>query len=102
MLRTVLAAGAMALLVGCASPTPPPPGLALLPGAEAAAFQSDRIAVQVVGAGPDVVLIPGLGSTPRAWASTVAAVPGHRYHLVQLRGFGGLAPGGAAADGPVA
>ncbi len=103
MLRTVLAAGVMALLVGCATPpAEPPAGLALLPGAAAAAFESDRIAVQVVGEGPDVVLIPGLGSTPRAWAGTVAGLPGYRYHVVQLRGFGGLAPGGAAGEGPVA
>lgn len=63
-------------------------------------FASDRITVEVVGSGPDVVLIPGLGSSPEAWRSTVAAVPGYRYHLVQVKGFAGVAPG-ANATGPV-
>jgi len=68
----------------------------LLPasGAFAAPFESRRITVMSVGSGPDVVLIPGLNSSPRAWATTVAAVPGYRYHLVQLSGFAGLPPGG--------
>jgi pimeloyl-ACP methyl ester carboxylesterase len=41
-----------------------------------------------------VILIPGLNSSPRAWASTVAAVPGYRYHLVQVSGFAGQPVGG--------
>jgi pimeloyl-ACP methyl ester carboxylesterase len=77
------------------------PLLALCGGTAAAApFKSDRISVEVKGKGPDVVLIPGLSSSPRVWDSTVAAVPGHRYHLVHVAGFDGAAPGGNAA-GPV-
>lgn len=59
-----------------------------------------RITVEVVGKGPDVVLIPGL-STPRAvWGPTAEALKGqYRLHLVQIRGFGD-APG-ANASGPV-
>jgi pimeloyl-ACP methyl ester carboxylesterase len=68
--------------------------------AEAAPFKSDRIAVEVKGKGPDVVLIPGLSSSPRVWDTTVAAVPGYRYHVVHVAGFDGLAPG-ANAKGPV-
>lgn len=64
------------------------------------AFASERIGVTVRGEGPDVVLIPGLSSSPAAWESTVAAVPGYRYHLVHVSGFGGRAPG-ANATGPV-
>lgn len=64
------------------------------------AFASDRISVEVVGSGPDVVLIPGLSSSPDVWRSTVAALPGYRYHLIHVRGFAGLAPGANAA-GPV-
>jgi pimeloyl-ACP methyl ester carboxylesterase len=64
--------------------------------AGAAEFKSDRIVVTVEGNGPDVVLIPGLTSSPRAWMSTVQAMPGYRYHLVQLRGFAGLAAEGNA------
>ena len=65
-----------------------------------AAFASDRIGVEVRGSGPDVVLIPGLSSSPEVWASTVAAVPGYRYHLVHVAGFAGK-PGGGNATGPV-
>jgi len=67
----------------------------------AAPFASDRITVRTEGAGPDVVLIPGLNSSPRAWASTVAALPGYRYHLVQISGFGGQ-PVGGNKEGTVA
>jgi pimeloyl-ACP methyl ester carboxylesterase len=66
----------------------------------AGAFASDRIAVTVVGAGPDVVLVPGLSSSPDVWRGTIAAVPGYRYHLVHVAGFAGR-PAGANASGPV-
>jgi pimeloyl-ACP methyl ester carboxylesterase len=65
-----------------------------------AAFVSERISVEVVGSGPDVVLIPGLSSSPRVWMGTTAAVPGYRYHLVHVAGFASMAPG-ANASGPV-
>lgn len=67
----------------------------------AAPFASDRITVRTEGSGPDVVLIPGLNSSPRAWASTVSAVPGYRYHLVQISGFAGQ-PVGGNKEGKVA
>ncbi|MGK2910789.1 MAG: alpha/beta fold hydrolase [Sphingobium sp.] len=60
--------------------------------ASAAPFASRRISVTVRGSGPDVLLIPGLASGPGIWNGTLAAVPGYRYHLVQVRGFAGLAP----------
>ena len=103
MSKALVIAGLAALLSACAPAAPPPPaGPALLPGASATAFASDRITVQVVGQGPDVVLIPGLSSSPRVWASTVAGLPGYRYHLVQLKGFAGLPAEGAGGEGPVA
>jgi pimeloyl-ACP methyl ester carboxylesterase len=75
---------------------------ALLPTPAAAkAFASDRIAVTVEGKGADVILIPGLSSSPRVWAEMTAALPGYRYHKVQVRGFGGLDKGGNV-DGHVA
>ena len=77
------------LAAACATTAPPAP-----------AFTSDRISVETQGAGPDVVLIPGLSSHPDVWASTVAAVPGYRYHLVHVAGFAGK-PAGANATGPV-
>jgi pimeloyl-ACP methyl ester carboxylesterase len=77
--------------------------LAILTGpAYAKPFSSERISVTTVGKGPDVVLIPGLGSTREVWKELVAAVPGHRYHLVQLNGFAGHPAKGNAGTGPVA
>lgn len=64
-------------------------------------FSSQRISVEARGAGRDVILIPGLSSSPRVWAELVKAVPGHRYHLVHIAGFAGR-PTGGNADGPVA
>lgn len=62
-------------------------------GAEAmtaAPFVSDRLSVEVVGAGPDVILIPGLGSSREVWRATADRLKAtHRVHLVQLAGFAG-------------
>ena len=74
--------------------------LAAAPAAAQGAFASDRIGVTVTGSGPDVILIPGLSSSPEVWRSTVAAVPGYRYHLIHVSGFAGR-PAGANATGPV-
>jgi pimeloyl-ACP methyl ester carboxylesterase len=70
-------------------------------GAFGASFESNRITVRTEGSGPDVVLIPGLNSSPRVWAEMVKAVPGYRYHLVQVSGFAGQ-PKGGNTEGPVA
>ncbi|ESQ90797.1 hypothetical protein ABAC460_08175 [Asticcacaulis sp. AC460] len=66
----------------------------------APAWQSERISVTVEGEGRDVVLIPGLSSSAQVWDTTVAALPGYRYHRIQVGGFAG-APSGANAEGPV-
>ena len=73
---------------------------ALLP-AHATEFKSDRVSITSEGAGKDVILIPGMGSSPRVWREMVKAVPGYRYHLVQVNGFAGVAPG-ANTEGAVA
>ena len=77
-------------LAACATMAEPP----------RSAFASDRIGVTVRGSGPDVVLIPGLSSSPEVWDSTIAAVPGYRYHIVHVSGFAGR-PAGGNATGPV-
>jgi pimeloyl-ACP methyl ester carboxylesterase len=56
---------------------------------EAFAFSSGRLSVQIRGEGPDVILIPGLTNGRDVWDGTVSAVPGYRYHLVQIAGFAG-------------
>ena len=55
----------------------------------AATFTPSRFSVEVTGAGPDVILIPGLASSRQVWRRTIAAIPGYRYHLVQIAGFTG-------------
>src|SRR5688572_25279555 len=65
--------------------------------AAAAPFKPTRISVAVRGNGPDVILIPGLSASRGIWNGTVAAVPGYRYHLVQVAGFAGTPAAGNAA-----
>lgn len=68
---------------------------ALLPAPAAAKdFASTRITVSVEGKGKDVILIPGLSSSPRVWKEMIAAVPGYRWHKVQVHGFAGTDKGG--------
>ncbi|MEN5169671.1 alpha/beta hydrolase [Brevundimonas pondensis] len=58
----------------------------------APAFASDRLSVEVMGQGPDVILIPGFASSRDVWrplAERLSAT--HRVHLVQLAGFAGEA-----------
>lgn len=74
-----------------------------LPGAAKSAtpaFSSRRIAVDTIGSGRDVILIPGLGAGPAVWNALVGAVSGYRWHRVHVRGFAGLAAG-ANAQGPL-
>ena len=55
-----------------------------------AAFVSDRLSVEVVGTGPDVVLIPGFASSREVWRAEAERLKAtHRVHLVQLAGFAG-------------
>jgi pimeloyl-ACP methyl ester carboxylesterase len=72
---------------------------------DAAPFQPTRFSVVVKGQGPDVILIPGLTASRDVWSQAVAAVPGYRYHLVQVAGFAGSPVRGNANGnivGPVA
>jgi pimeloyl-ACP methyl ester carboxylesterase len=62
--------------------------------AGAAEFKSDRITVTTQGSGSDVVLVPGMASSPRVWTELMAAIPGHRYHLVKVNGFAGAPTAG--------
>ena len=69
-----------------------------------AAFESDRLHVRVDGAegGRDIILIPGLSSSPEVWQGTVDHLgPGWRVHRIHIQGFAG-APVEGNAEGPVA
>jgi pimeloyl-ACP methyl ester carboxylesterase len=68
--------------------------------AAAQRFEPTRFSVETVGRGPDVILIPGLTSGREVWRATAGAVPGYRYHLVQVAGFAG-APARGNRSGPV-
>lgn len=58
--------------------------------AASTAFRSDRLSVEVVGSGPDVVLIPGFASSREVWRVEAERLKAtHRVHLVQLAGFAG-------------
>ena len=57
--------------------------------AQTSVFRSERIIVETRGRGPDIVFIPGLGSTGAAWRSTADRLDDrYRVHLITLRGFG--------------
>ena len=68
-------------------------GLALgfcgAPAFAAPPFQPTRFSVELRGRGPDVILIPGLTAGRDVWRATADALPGHRYHLIQVAGFAG-------------
>lgn len=67
-----------------------------------AEFRSDRIVVETRGRGPDVILIPGLASTPEIWKRTADRLDDrHTVHLVSIRGFGDV-PVAANAQGEIA
>lgn len=88
-LRALFLASATALAVGgavFATRALAEPGTAI----QTAPFASDRLSVEVIGSGPDVILIPGLASSREVWrplATRLSAT--HRVHLVQLAGFAG-------------
>ncbi|MEA3065341.1 MAG: hypothetical protein QOJ27_1793 [Sphingomonadales bacterium] len=90
---------AAALGLACAGAAPAAP----IPAVPAARpFAPARFSAVVQGTGPDVILIPGLTGSRDVWKGTVAAVPGYRYHLLQVAGFGGTPPRGNARGDVVA
>jgi len=61
----------------------------------------DRISIEVVGAGPDLILVPGLDSSRQTWRHTAERLRGrYRLHLVQVAGFSGE-PARANATGRI-
>lgn len=54
---------------------------------------------EVVGTGPDLVLVPGLASSPAVWAGVKDALAkDYRLHLVHVAGFAGRAAQGDPAE----
>ncbi len=112
MFRASLSAlAAVALLMGAApnvmAQTAAPAALSAAaaaypkPAPDTHPLQYGRFTVEVVGHGPDVILIPGLNSSRETFAALVAAEKGHyRFHLIQVAGFAGT-PAGDNATGEV-
>lgn len=92
----LLAAAAATLSLACTAPAQ----ARSAPPTTKPAYAPQRFSVEVIGKGPDVILIPGL-NTPRAvWQPQAERLKAkYRVHLVQLRGFG--EPAGPNASGPV-
>lgn len=62
------------------------------------AVAAPRFSVTVEGAGPDVILIPGLASSRTVWDTTAARLRAtHRVHRIQIGGFAGEPAGGNAS-----
>jgi N-formylmaleamate deformylase len=90
---------AAALALACLGSGPAAP-VAAAPAS--VSFAPTRFSVVVQGTGPDVILIPGLTGSREVWKVSVAAVPGYRYHLIQVAGFAGTAASGNARGNVVA
>lgn len=55
--------------------------------------ESALFGVELQGRGPDVLLIPGLASSPQVWSSLAAQLAlCYRVHLIDVAGFAGRAP----------
>jgi pimeloyl-ACP methyl ester carboxylesterase len=93
------AVAATAIACGAARAADTPKTLRLFP--DSRLVTEDRISVEVVGKGPDLVLIPGLASSRETWKATAERLKGrYRLHLVQVAGFAGE-PARANAKGEV-
>jgi pimeloyl-ACP methyl ester carboxylesterase len=106
--RTLALAAAFIVVTGMAVAAAPalaqPAAVAADPNrlfADSKLIVKDRISVEVVGHGPDLVFVPGLSSSRETWRRTAERLRGHyRLHLVQVAGFAGE-PARANATAPV-
>lgn len=86
-IASAVAIGAGAVVLAARAEAAPPPAAA---SPAAPVFASDRLSVEVVGSGPDVILIPGFASSREVWRVEAERLKEtHRVHLVQLAGFAG-------------
>src|SRR5450432_17883 len=88
-----------------AQPTPPVSATAADDAnrlfADSRLMVGDRISVEVIGAGPDLIFIPGLASSRETWRASAERLRGRfRLHLIQVAGFAGE-PARANATGDV-
>lgn len=107
MIRTASTAFAAAALLLAASPAAVAQDGHVNHAAHATgqtAFASDRLSVRVDGpeGAPDLILIPGLSSSPDIWQGAVDHLAGrYRIHRIHVAGFAGAAPqANAQGDAP--
>ena len=107
MFRMLAAAVAAAVLAAPAMAQAQAQGQAQDRAHPHAIFESDRIQVRVDGDmdGRDIILIPGLSSSPEIWQGTVDHLTaqdgaGWRVHRIQVNGFAGAPAGANAQTGP--
>jgi pimeloyl-[acyl-carrier protein] methyl ester esterase len=82
-----------------ASAVTPAPAARMFPGSDLVV--ESRFSDEIIGHGPDLVLIPGLASSRETWKATVERLKGrYRLHLIQVSGFAGE-PSRANASGDV-
>lgn len=61
-----------------------------LAGIVSCEYQQGWLSVRTVGAGPDIILLPGLASAGQVWDGTVAALKDqYRFHIADVAGFAG-------------
>jgi pimeloyl-ACP methyl ester carboxylesterase len=90
--RALFVASALLLAVGALAgiAQAEPAHLARTQDGASQAYVSDRLSVEVIGAGPDVILIPGFASSREVWRKEATRLSAtHRVHMVQLAGFAG-------------
>jgi pimeloyl-ACP methyl ester carboxylesterase len=98
MLKSLIGLTAALMLAAPATAAPKDPNQLF---ADSKVVVRDRVSVEVVGKGPDVVLIPGLSSGRATWKATAQRLRAtHRVHLIQIAGFAGE-PARANAQGDV-
>ena len=104
ILAATLALPGQGLAQATPQATAPHAPAAAVHGHAHADFPSERIHVRLDGpeGAPDLILIPGLSSSPRIWQATVEHLGDRfRIHRIHVQGFAG-APAKDNAEGPVA
>lgn len=89
---SVAALGSTLMLIACSPSVQPTSDM---DKSEAIAeAQHGWLTFRTVGAGPDVILLPGLASSGDVWDGTVEALKGrYRFHIADVAGFAGQAVG---------
>lgn len=101
VLAAAIAAGQPVLAQAPAAPPAAAAAAYPRPAPDTRPLQYGRFTVEVVGKGPDVILIPGLNSSRETFRALVEANKAHyRFHMIQIAGFAGT-PAGDNATGEV-